>query len=654
MAEIIIAATGAAAFSAVKAALDDAPEFKKRLTAKLQSLLPNATPLAHDVLRKQLGGMALSLDADKRSLDGSRRGLTDADIAAVARALQATPAGTILKLNLSHTPLSEPSARALAQAHLSLSRLSALRLRGCALGDVGAVFICRALHHPEASSSSRLSELALASNHLTPSAAPEIAEALRELPALHSLDLSYNALGGAGCALLGEALSERRVLRALSLASCNLDDAAIVAVCATLREVPLGEIDLDGNAAGDAAVGALLGLATRGTPLITLRLSANAIGVVGAAALAAHLASRPGGPLRSLALSNNPLTPDGCEALRAALRSNHAISELSLTGAGAPPEALLEISEAVARNRASHRQVSRTQTKSMLRAASAQIAARMEGDIAAALGGASAAAAGGEAGGTSDSTPPGYVPYSPPPSVMAPSSDMPMAASATLPAVPTTPPDAPYAVADWRGHPGAGAPLSARAFDTPAAYASAHGMRMHGGHFSPSFAPTGDLSAGVVRQRRELHILPSARIVLLDGAGLRDEHADELSDYLRDNSHTELLHLASNELTDSGVGAIAASLFSCGVRRLSLASNHLQDGGALALAQALCDGFAPEQLDLSDNMLTEDGAAMLVETAVRSAPSLRWLDLRLNPLISDEGRALCAQASVGASFDLKL
>ena len=90
------------------------------------------------------------------------------------------------------------------------------------------------------------------------------------------------------------------------------------------------------------------------------------------------------------------------------------------------------------------------------------------------------------------------------------------------------------------------------------------------------------------------------------------------------------------------------------MRRLSLASNHVQDGGAQCLAAALADGFAPEQLDLSDNMLSEEGALALVESAARATPSLRWLDLRLNPLISDAGRQQCAAASVGASFDLKL
>lgn len=128
----------------------------------------------------------------------------------------------------------------------------------------------------------------------------------------------------------------------------------------------------------------------------------------------------------------------------------------------------------------------------------------------------------------------------------------------------------------------------------------------------------------------------------------------QVADYLRDNSHTELLHLGGNELTDTGLCTIAPVLSTCAVRRLSLAGNNVQDSGAQALAAALADGYAPEQLDLSDNMITDEGALALIRCAVERTPSLRWVDLRLNPLISDEGRAAVASVSVGCGFDLML
>ena len=156
----------------------------------------------------------------------------------------------------------------------------------------------------------------------------------------------------------------------------------------------------------------------------------------------------------------------------------------------------------------------------------------------------------------------------------------------------------------------------------------------------------------MVRQRRELFVLPSARLVLLDGAGLGDEHAEELADYLRDNSQTELLHLAANELTDDGVLTLSSTLPTCAVRRLSLAGNNVQDEGARALAAALAYGYAPRHLDLSDNMLTDGGAIDLVRSAAAHTPSLVWLDLRANPLLTAEGKIEAADAAREASFEM--
>ena len=290
--EIALAAGASALFSAATAAVNDNPELQKQINSKLaslRSLMPYAEPLPHDILLKALGTLPVAFDADKRSLDGSRP---------VGREYRDRRKRRRLRWH-AHRSLAHAASRGLGRwrwATRARAEAAAARLRS---GDVGPR-PSRALHHPEAAASSRLTELALASNGHTPSIASRLADALRELPALLSLDLSYNPLGADGCVSIGEALSERRVLQALSLASCALDDAGVTRLAASLKDVPLGELDLDGNSASDAAVGALLGMSNHGMPLAALRLSANAIGQPGACALAAHLAARPGGPLRSL------------------------------------------------------------------------------------------------------------------------------------------------------------------------------------------------------------------------------------------------------------------------------------------------------------------------------------------------------------------
>jgi Ran GTPase-activating protein (RanGAP) involved in mRNA processing and transport len=142
--------------------------------------------------------------------------------------------------------------------------------------------------------------------------------------------------------------------------------------------------------------------------------------------------------------------------------------------------------------------------------------------------------------------------------------------------------------------------------------------------------------------------------VLLDHAMISDEHADALAEYTRDNTCTELLHLGGNELTNEGLTVLAAALPTSSIRRLSLAGNNVQDEGALALGTALAKGFAPEHIDLSDNMLTDTGALGLVEQALKHGPALVWLDLRANPLITSEGRHEARAAAERARFELLL
>ena len=365
--EVAVAAGSAALFTACKAALDEHPELTSAVATtlkKLRSALTNERT-SEDLLLAALRGLPVAFDAERRSLDASRRGLTPDNLRRLASSLQQVPSGTVLKLNLSHTPLAEV-APALAHAHLALSALSALRMRGCALTDAGVAPICRALHHADAAASSQLAELALASNGLTAASADALAAAVRELPTLQSLDMSYNPLGRAGCVAIGEALAEVRALTCLSLASVGLDDEGCAALAEIISVVPsLSELDLDGNAASDGAVGALLGMASRSDALASLRLSANAIGTPGALAVAAHLVARPAGPLRSLSLSNNALGAAGGDALRAALRSNTAIAELSLTGTGATADTLVAVGDAIARNRAAQRRSAQLHTKSL-------------------------------------------------------------------------------------------------------------------------------------------------------------------------------------------------------------------------------------------------------------------------------------------------
>ena len=130
--------------------MDDRPELAaalKNSTNQLRSLLPfSSTSTPEHALQLALRNLPLALDVDRRSLDGSRKTLSTEQVRVLAAALQAQPPGTVRKLNLSHTALPLRSAEALGNgAHEALAALSALRLRGCALGDAAIVPLCSAL-----------------------------------------------------------------------------------------------------------------------------------------------------------------------------------------------------------------------------------------------------------------------------------------------------------------------------------------------------------------------------------------------------------------------------------------------------------------------------------------------------------------------------
>ena len=558
--EVAFATVTGVVVSACAAAVEDDPRLQSVLKAlSRRARLLVAQPTAEEALQMALRGVNVAFDAERRSLDGSRRGLQPDDLQRIISALAASPPGTLLKLNLSHTRLcadggsgAADAAQALAQAHLRVAALSALRLRGCELGDAGCVVICRALHHADATASARLTELALASNGLSERSARPLADAVRELPRLQALDLSYNPLGPDACALLCMAIVDGGgLVQSLSLASVGLDDPGTARVAAILagtgaavqRPSSVTELDLDGNAASDGGLAALLALAAPPVATLTsLRLSSNLVGHDGALALAAHLSALPSGPLRSLALANNPLGAAGCEAIATCLTTNTCLCDLTLSGAGGTPALIDRIGGATTRNRAAQRHASRQHTKALLRAASAQLAdagaeapaappAAVAPTVRTAPAGAAAASAGVSSSSGRDASPsmppldspsgitvdqivplaaealspPGRAATSPTGAGGGGTTDGEHAAMLMWPQAPSTPPDAPS--------PAKGV-YTASGFDTPAAlfYAAAHDQACASlptahplsARFVPSFAPTGDLSAGVVRQRREV------------------------------------------------------------------------------------------------------------------------------------------------------
>lgn len=547
-----------------------------------------------------------------------------------------------------------------------------------------------------------LEELELPSNAVSAEGAHAVRALLLKAPNMRRLDLSFNRLGDAGVTVLAETVAALRHLESFGLAANALDDATVGALALALRRAasPLQELELEGNSAADGAMQELLRFAASSSSLSALRIGANAVGPASGAAISAHLVAHASGPLRSLHLSNNSLGDGAAAPLLAALRANTALTDLAVRGAALGAEAEAALEECVERNRRQTREDERKRTKAMLRAVSAEMAARDTLLNAAAdprpqpqpqphaqpppTTASAEATTVPDATATPTPTPaevdPGGAPRAPllrqpswtdaslpPPSPQSSYAAAAAAAVAQLESIDETSRDAATAAA------GVPAPPTASASEAEPALFTPLGT-------SRDAPPGGDGEAegegdegggAVVRGLRELRLLPGAAAVLLAEAELGDEHAPEVADYLRYGATTRVVDLSANNFTDGAVAALAASLVTSAVAELSLAGNNLEgaacevgdflggggsgdasgEGQAEGSSSGDSGGGMLRRLSLADNLVGPHGGRSLARALPRS--SLEELRLESN-LLGDEGAAAIAAALAAGAIRLRL
>lgn len=208
----------------------------------------------------------------------------------------------------------------------------------------------------------RGSEVRLIFDKLKPAQLRAICMAVRDNPAIKSLELGCNSIGDSGVAVITETLRRCPHLHHLALWGNNIGDPGIcslsdlvgtcalqslilsnneitdqglsslgfsLAACHTLRS-----LDLSVNAGiSDAGLGQLVKTLKGATEcdLETLSLNNGCIGDLGCQYLGSWL-SQPHCPLMSLDLSFNAVEDTGAQALGAALQVNTRLVELNLSG----------------------------------------------------------------------------------------------------------------------------------------------------------------------------------------------------------------------------------------------------------------------------------------------------------------------------------
>ncbi|KAM8814437.1 ribonuclease inhibitor isoform 1-T2 [Rhynchonycteris naso] len=254
--------------------------------------------------------------------------------------------------------ITEQRCRDISLALRDNPALTELSLYSNELGDTGVQLVLQGLQHPAC----KVQKLCLQNCSLTGAGCRTLPSVLRALPSLHTLDLSYNALGDAGLRLLCEglldpqchleslqldynslttasceplaaALRTKRELKELVLNNNDLGEAGVRTLCQGLAEsaCPLESLRLENCGLTSANCQDLCGIVAAKSSLCDLKLGDNKLGDTGITALCPGLLS-PSSQLRTLWLWECDITASGCRDLCRVLRAKESLKELSVAG----------------------------------------------------------------------------------------------------------------------------------------------------------------------------------------------------------------------------------------------------------------------------------------------------------------------------------
>ncbi|EAN90557.1 hypothetical protein C3747_140g72 [Trypanosoma cruzi] len=248
-------------------------------------------------------------------------------------------------LDIRGNGLTAACVRKLLKSISMSTALTRLGLSANKIGHEGAALLFRALEK-----NVYLKSLDLSLNEIGPSGAESIAHLLA-LPAspLKTLQLYGNHLGVAGVGLIADAVKGNRCLKDLTLGNNNATDAAAEALAEMLREnSTLETLDLRSNTLTATGVRILArdGLANN-VFLVSLSLSANPIGSVGADEIAKTLIMHQGGALTRLDLSSCELGPTGGMRIASLIAATITLNEVNLSGNQLDNEAAVVLSRSI-------------------------------------------------------------------------------------------------------------------------------------------------------------------------------------------------------------------------------------------------------------------------------------------------------------------
>ena len=231
---------------------------------------------------------------------------------------------SLKELILENFKITGRDAAKLAESIKHLSSLETLNLVGNGIGYEGVVALTGGIK-----SLTSLKALVLGINSIGDRGAAKLVEGIKHLTSLETLDLSRNEIGDRGAAKLAEGIIHLTSLEILNLRSNRVGDDGVVALTGGIRSLTsMKELDLSYNEVGPGGVAKLAESIKHLTSLETLNLASNRIGYEGVVALTGGIKNLTS--LKMLDLSRNEIGERGAAKLAEGIKHLTSLETLNL------------------------------------------------------------------------------------------------------------------------------------------------------------------------------------------------------------------------------------------------------------------------------------------------------------------------------------
>jgi len=185
---------------------------------------------ARSCQKKDLKGSDVPMDCEELHLRAS--GTNDAEVAKLMASIKAHNSGKMLRMDLGENHITGVGMKTVMDHLPYMKNLKGLSMERCEIGDAGAEVIANALRNPE----TKLEDLYLGHNTITPKGIKAIIAALDNNKILHTLDLQKNTIKNSGAKAIAAYIEQNKPVQKMWLDAAGIGHRGLQHLSAALQK----------------------------------------------------------------------------------------------------------------------------------------------------------------------------------------------------------------------------------------------------------------------------------------------------------------------------------------------------------------------------------------------------------------------------------